>query len=180
MAETRAYARTYATLESNMGAILSRVNNALVKDLDGGQYVTLLLARLDPRNRSIKYASAGHIPYYLRRPCWRDRARHREHGSTVRPLCRQSVLLQSGHSIGLRWNPRLLTDGITETANNNEAQFGAGKALEFIKCHPQNSATERVRDIHETVRAFTGGAPPSDDITSVICQVSRPAMEASL
>jgi hypothetical protein len=36
-----------------MGTILSRVNNALVKDLGGGQYVTLLLARLDPRNRSV-------------------------------------------------------------------------------------------------------------------------------
>ena len=48
MAETRAYVRSYATLESDMGAILSRVNNALVTDLDGGQHVTLLLARIDP------------------------------------------------------------------------------------------------------------------------------------
>jgi sigma-B regulation protein RsbU (phosphoserine phosphatase) len=74
----------------------------------------------------------------------------------------------------------LLTDGVTEAANNDEAQFGAGKALEFIKCHPQNSAAELVRGIHETVRAFTDGAPPSDDITSVICTVSLPAMEASV
>jgi serine phosphatase RsbU (regulator of sigma subunit) len=64
MAETRAYARTYATLELDIGAILSRVNNALVTNLDGGQNVTLLLARLDPRNRSVEYASAGHIPCY--------------------------------------------------------------------------------------------------------------------
>jgi sigma-B regulation protein RsbU (phosphoserine phosphatase) len=73
----------------------------------------------------------------------------------------------------------LLTDGVTEAADNNEVQFGAGKALEFIRCHPQNSAAELVRGIHGVVRDFIGGAPPSDDITSVICKLSLPAMEAS-
>jgi sigma-B regulation protein RsbU (phosphoserine phosphatase) len=73
----------------------------------------------------------------------------------------------------------LLTDGVTEAADNVEAQFGADRALEFIKCHLQNSAAELVRGIHETVRAFTGGGPPSDDITSVICKASLAAMEAS-
>jgi sigma-B regulation protein RsbU (phosphoserine phosphatase) len=73
----------------------------------------------------------------------------------------------------------LLTDGVTEAANDDGAQFGADRALEFIKCHLQDSAAELVRGIHETVRAFTGGGPPSDDITSVICKVSLAAMEES-
>jgi PAS domain S-box-containing protein len=67
MAETRAYVRSYARLESDMGATLNRLNSALVTDLADGQYVTLLLARLDPRNRLVEYASAGHIPCYLLR-----------------------------------------------------------------------------------------------------------------
>ena len=73
----------------------------------------------------------------------------------------------------------LLTDAITEAANNVEAQFGADRAVEFIKCHLQNSAAELVRGIHETLQAFTGGGPASDDITSVIWKVSLAAMEAS-
>jgi PAS domain S-box-containing protein len=179
MAETRAYVRSFAMLESDMGAILSRVNNALVRDLDGGQFVTLLLTRLDPRNRSIQYAGAGHIPCYLLRHSG-------EIGhvleSTGPPLglfagsqvcCSPAIPLDYGDILVL------LTDGVTEAADNNEVQFGAGKALEFIKCHPQNSAAELVRGIHVVVRDFIGGAPPSDDITSVICKVSLPAMEAS-
>jgi sigma-B regulation protein RsbU (phosphoserine phosphatase) len=179
MAETRAYVRCYAMLESDMGAILSRVNNALVPDLEGGQYVTLLLARLDPRNRLVEYASAGHIPCYLLRPSG-------EIGhvmeSTGPPLgLFAGSQFRSSPAIPLDYGETLvlLTDGVTEAANNDKAQFGADRALEFIECHPQNSAAELVRGMHETVQAFTGGGPPSDDITSVICKVSLPAIEAS-
>ncbi|MEK7408438.1 MAG: PP2C family protein-serine/threonine phosphatase [Acidobacteriota bacterium] len=179
MAETRAYVRSYAALESDMGAILSRVNNALVSDLDGRRYVTLLLARLDPRNRLVEYASAGHIPCYLLRSSG-------EIGhvmeSTGPPLgLFAGSQFSSSPAISLDYGETLvlLTDGVTESANNSESPFGAHRALEFIECHPQNSAAELVRGIHETVRAFSGGGPPSDDITSVIGKVSLPAMEAS-
>jgi len=179
MAETRAYVRSYATLESDMCAILSRVNNALVPDLAGGQHVTLLLARLDPRNRLVEYASAGHIPCYLLRPSG-------EIGhvmeSTGLPLgLFAGSQFCSSPAIPLDYGETLvlLTDGVTEAANNGEAQFGADRALEFIKCHLQNSAAELVQGIHEAVRAFTGGGPPSDDITSVICKISLAAMQAS-
>jgi sigma-B regulation protein RsbU (phosphoserine phosphatase) len=73
----------------------------------------------------------------------------------------------------------LLTDGVTEAANSGDAQFGAGRALEFIESHLQSSAADLVRGIHETVLAFTGGGPPSDDITSVICKVSPLGTQAS-
>jgi sigma-B regulation protein RsbU (phosphoserine phosphatase) len=69
----------------------------------------------------------------------------------------------------------LLTDGVTESANSDDGQFGADRALEFIRSHLQSSAAEVVRGIHETVLAFTGGGPPADDITSVICKVSLAA-----
>lgn len=171
MAETRAYVRSYAALEWDVGAILTRVNDALVEDLDGGQYVTLLLVRLDPRNRLIDYASAGHIPCYLLRSSG-------EIGhvmqSTGPPLgLFPGSRFSSSPAIPLEYGETLvlLTDGVTEAANNDGALFGAYRALEFIKCHLRNSAADLVRGIHETVLAFTGGGPPSDDVTSVICKV---------
>ncbi len=180
MAETRAYVRSFAPLESNMGSLLGRVNNALVTDLDGGQYVTLLLARIDPRNRLVEYASAGHIPCYILRPS--GEIRHVMESTGPPSGLFAGSLFCTSPAIPLDHGETLvlLTDGVTEAANDAEAQFGAGKALEFIKCHPHSSAAELVRGIHETVRAFTGDGPPSDDITSVICKVSMPAIEASV
>jgi sigma-B regulation protein RsbU (phosphoserine phosphatase) len=175
MAETRAYVRSYAMLESDMGAILTRVNSALVSDLEGGQYVTLLLARLDPRSRLVEYASAGHIPCYSLRSSGRI-------GHVMESTGPPSGLFadsqfRSAPAIQLDYGETLvlLTDGVTEAANSGDAQFGAGRALEFIESHLQSSAADLVRGIHETVLAFTGGGPPSDDITSVICKVSLPA-----
>jgi sigma-B regulation protein RsbU (phosphoserine phosphatase) len=179
MAETRAYVRSYAMLESDMGAILSRVNSALVKDLTGGQFVTLLLARLDPQNRLVEYAGAGHIPGYLLRPSGEIGCVMESTGMPLGLFAGSQFC--SSRAIPLDYGETLvlLTDGVTEAANDGEAQFGAGRALEFIKCHLQNSAAELVRGVHETVLAFTDGAPPSDDITSVICKVSPAAREPS-
>ena len=171
MAEARAYVRAYAMLEPDMGTILGRVNKALVPDLEGGQYFTLLLARLDPINRSLEYASAGHIPGYLLRPSGEIRHVMESTG----PPSGLFAGSQYAAARPFHWIDGetlvLLTDGVTEAANSDQAQFGAGGALEFIKCHPQSSAAELVRGIHESVRAFSGGGPPSDDITSVICKV---------
>jgi len=171
LAETRAYVRSYAGLESDMGAILSRVNKALVTDLDGGQYVTLLLARLDPRNRLVQCAGAGHIPCYLLRSSG-------EIGhvieSTGPPLgLFADSQFSSSPAIPLDYGEILvmLTDGVTEAADSYEAQFGAGRALEFVRSHPEKKAAELVRGIHETVRAFSRVGPASDDITSVVCKV---------
>jgi serine phosphatase RsbU (regulator of sigma subunit) len=179
MAETRAYVRSYAMLESDMGATLSRLNDALVTDLADGQYVTLLLARLDPRNRLVEYASAGHIPCYLLRPSGEIGHLMESTGPPLGLFANSQFC--SSPAIALDYGETLvfLTDGVTEAGNNDEAPFGADRALEFIKSHLQNSAAELVRGIHETVLAFTGGRPPSDDITSIICKVSLAATEAS-
>lgn len=171
MAETRAYVRSYATLESDPGAILSRVNHALFPDLEGGQYVTLLLARLDPRSRSVEYAGAGHIPCYLLRAS--GEIGHVMESTGPPSGLFAGSLFRSSPAVPLDYEETLvlLTDGVTEAANGDQAQFGAEGALEFIKRHPRSSAAELVRGIHETVRAFSGGGPPPDDITSVICKV---------
>jgi phosphoserine phosphatase RsbU/P len=175
MAETRAYVRSYAMLETDMGAILSRVNNALMPDLEGGQHVTLLLARLDPRNRQLEYAGAGHIPCYLLDSTGETRhvlestgpplgffAGGRFGTSQVIPLNYGEILL-------------LLTDGVTEAENVNETQFSADRALEYIRDHLRSSSAELVQGIHEAVWAFAGGGPLADDSTSVVCKVACPS-----
>jgi phosphoserine phosphatase RsbU/P len=172
MAETRAYVRSYAMLESDVGAILSRVNSVLVPDLQCGRHVTLLLARLDPRNHSIECASAGHIPCYILSSSGEIEVVIESIGPPLglfadsKYCSGPAIQFDNGKTLVL------LTDGVTEATNSSGAQFGAAKALEFIKRHQRDSAAELVRGIQETTRSFAEGAPPSDDITSVICKVN--------
>jgi serine phosphatase RsbU (regulator of sigma subunit) len=67
----------------------------------------------------------------------------------------------------------LLTDGITDTERPDETQFGADRALEFIREHRQDSAQQIMRGLFEAVRNFADGLPQRDDITAVICKKSR-------
>ena len=60
MAETRAYLRTLALNGTHAGDILTRANRVLAEDVDFERFVTVFLARLDPRSQSLDYSSAGH------------------------------------------------------------------------------------------------------------------------
>ncbi len=65
MAEVRAYLRAFAHICAEPGDILGLVNRIILPDIEGDRFITLLLARLDPRARSFVYSSAGHSTGYI-------------------------------------------------------------------------------------------------------------------
>ena len=65
MAELRAYLRAYAQQSSDIGEILSLLNNALVSDLEQGSYATLIFCFLHPGSGTLVYANAGHTPGFI-------------------------------------------------------------------------------------------------------------------
>ena len=171
MAATRAYLRSYSGLHLNIGALLNRVNHVLVNDLEGRNSVTLVLARLDPRKRTLEYVNAGHVSGYLLRSS--GEVSH-VLDSTGPPLgmfpdrdysSSRIIQLEQGDTIVL------LTDGITEARCDDQAEFGAQRALEYLRSHLQMSAAELVQGLHDAARAFSGDGPQQDDIASVICRV---------
>ena len=62
MAETRAYVRALALSCTDLGRLLSLTNRRLADELVSGNFVTVLLMRVEPQTRSLCYASAGHWP----------------------------------------------------------------------------------------------------------------------
>ena len=65
MSETRACLRTLAQGHSDVGEILTRANSVLAADSSELHFVTLAMARLDPQDRTMVYASAGQRGYLL-------------------------------------------------------------------------------------------------------------------
>jgi len=170
IALTRAYVRSFATLDLDVCEILSRVNRMLTGDLEDNRFVTLLLARFDARRRLLSYASAGHVPGYVL--C---------HGGAV-----QAVLESTGpplgvfahaefphHEVRLEKNQTVLlvTDGVTESEGENDEPFGAERLLEYVRGHRDWSAHHVTTGIYQAARAFAGTRPQVDDITSVVAKV---------
>ena len=171
MAEARASLRAYATMVSDISSLLMHLNRTLAPTLGGNRFVTMLLGRIDPQKRSIEYASAGHETGYVLR---RSGDIGAVLASTAPPLglfpdqqfpLAPAVPLESGDTIVL------LTDGITESADGDDAVFGTEGALEFVRSVQESSAGELVEGLYRAARTFAGGGPQIDDITSVICKV---------
>jgi hypothetical protein len=173
MALTRAYLRSFATMGLELEQILTQVNSMLVQDLGSECFVTLALAYLDVSNRSLTYASAGHVPTYLF-----DESGESEITleSTGLPLGlfpdiefarRPPIPLRAGHIV------LLLTDGITESAALDGTEFGANRAIQYVRDHRQDSASRLVHGLHHAARAFGSDDPQSDDITSVVLKVGQ-------
>jgi sigma-B regulation protein RsbU (phosphoserine phosphatase) len=173
MAELRAYLRAYAQQSSDIGEILSLLNNALVSDVEQGRYATLIFCSLDPGSGTIMYANAGHTPGFIL-----------DSGGAIKqaldsidiPLgfmpdhrfgCSEPVKYQTGDILAL------LTDGITDAEKPDQSWFGVEAALEFIHAHRQESAQEIITGLFRTVRDFSDGLPQIDDITAVICKVAE-------
>jgi PAS domain S-box-containing protein len=171
MAETRAYLRSYAKSEADVGKILTRVNEAISADLEDGRFVTMVLSRLDPNSRSFVYASAGHVSGYLL-DCSGEVVRVLE--STCCPLGLFSgCKVASSEVIPMQPGQLLVffTDGIMEAMAPDETEFGVERALELIRSSLHKPAQETVENVYRAIRNFAGNQPQQDDITAMICKL---------
>lgn len=171
MAETRAYLRAMASQEEDLGVILTRTNRALAADLPTNRFVTLLLLKLDPASRTLEYASAGHVPGFLVGPGGEV---SRKLTSLDPPLgILDERTFSSSQPIHLLGGDVLLlmTDGVLETRNAHEQEFGFGGALEHLGRHRGEPAAKILDSLQRAVRDFEADDALRDDITCVILKV---------
>jgi serine phosphatase RsbU (regulator of sigma subunit) len=169
MSETRACLRTLAQIHSDVGEILTRTNRVLAADTSDFHFVTLAMARLDPRDRSMVYASAGQRGYLL-------------HGDLE-----ATVLDSTSLPLGVRADtvvpavsPRILhpgelltffTDGIPEAESPGRVRFGIVRTLQVIRSERDRPAREIIEALRQEVRGFCRNQPPADDMTVVVARV---------
>ena len=167
MASTRAYLHALALTHADVSAMLALANRAVAEDTED-QFITLVLARLDPSRRSFVYASAGHPPGYVLDAKGVGKTRL---DSTAMPLgvlsdasfpCGDSVTLAPGE-IAL-----FLTDGVVESRSPDGEAFGVRRALGIARLYRHESACRIVENLFYAVRAFVRDQPPHDDISAVV------------
>ncbi len=172
MAQTRAYLRAFAKIESDPSVLLTWLNKELTADLDYEHYVTLILARLDPNLKLLDYASAGHLPAYLLNGS--GEVRHVMNSTGIPLAVMRDIQFTKSESIQLTPEDIVffLTDGITEAQSLDESEFGFDRALEIIRQHRNETAKQMMEHLYQAVRSFSGIRPQEDDITSIICKMN--------
>ena len=171
-----------ATLRGNLRALVEaglepieilKITNRLIGfDTGDESFVTFSLAHIDPRSRSLQYASAGHTTAYL---LDKNHDVKEQLQSTTLPL---GVVpeLRLGTSATLQLDPDdmllFLTDGILETECTDGSFFGVDRTLDVVRNHGHQSASDIVQALFERVVECSCGAELEDDVTAVVVKVS--------
>jgi phosphoserine phosphatase RsbU/P len=174
MAETLAYLRALALTGADIGTLLSLTNHRLTNDGLSEDFVTLLLVQLDPRTRSLLYASAGHCPGYILN----------RQGQTKAVLHSTSPPLGIGSACEFPIGPTsplepgdmifLFTDGIVEASSPDGEFFGTERMLEIVRRHQQKTPDQILAAVFDAVANFSKRAL-QDDLTAVIIEVEDAA-----
>ncbi len=170
MSETRACLRTLAQIHSDVGEILTRANRLLAADTSDFHFVTLAMARLDPANRSMVYASAGQRGYLLHQGVDVTVL-----DSTSLPLgVRAETVVPAAEPITLRPGDLItfFTDGVSEAESPGKVRFGIARALQTIRSERDKPAQEIIEVLHQEVLGFCRTQPPRDDMTIVVAKVT--------
>lgn len=151
---------------------------AIIKDLDTvlkqitnpSTFVTVFYARINPPQRTLKYACGGHNPPLLVRTRTNETLLLDQSGPIVGILPDAQffdtvINLQSGDIL------TLYTDGVTEQENESEEQFSLDRLKDLILRKETDSAAALVADVTEAVSTFAGTKEQEDDLTLVIAKI---------
>jgi serine phosphatase RsbU (regulator of sigma subunit) len=139
-------------------------------------FVTLVMARLDPKTRLLEMIRAGHNPILWRRAGRNETVYLQPEGLGLglvsnkllrRKLQLQTIELEPGDAVVL------YSDGLTEAENPRLELFGEDRLLRIVERSDGLSAEELVKEVLAEVEVFKEGADPHDDLTLMVVKVLR-------
>ena len=148
---------------------LASVNRRLFENTIPSAYATLFFAEYDDRSRRLRYANCGHLCAIILHP----------NGEVERldSTCGVMGLFNDWEcSIGkCQLAPgdilALYTDGVTESFDENEEEFGEERLIEAMRRHKKLPAHEMVKAIVADVQTFTCPERGQyDDITVIVAK----------
>ena len=146
--------------------LFERLNKHIVESSASNCFITLILAEVDPRDRSVRYVNAGHNP-----------------GLLVRRSGEVTPLGASGLPLGLLPNATyrvdevgmepgdlicLYSDGITECESVADEEYGQERLETFLRERRERPLSEVIQAIDDDVSRFGAGLPQGDDQTVVL------------
>ncbi len=147
--------------------LLQSVNQLFSANTPEGNFATLFFAEYNDNGGMLRYANCGHLPALVIRA---DHTVERL-GSTATVLglfkewdCEiAECQLQPGDTLAL------YTDGVTESFNQADEEFGEERLIEALKRHGKMSAPELLAATVEELRQFSLNEQ-HDDITMIVAK----------
>lgn len=161
MAATRALLRRAAGLSHSPSEVLTKVNEALLKDFPEGRFVTMAYLVVDPGAGWVSAANAGHPPPLLMgersEPAWLATSHGYPLGLMTSQYSEVRVEFEAGDRL------LIYSDGVLEASDGQGNEFGAARLVEFLR-----GRTTSAKDLLADVQNFTRDGALSDDATAIV------------
>lgn len=166
MSSVHAAVRAQTTTRLSASQVVTEINQYIYDNTPSNRYVTLFYSELDPRTHQLTYINAGHNPPLL-----------------VRASGEVTTLDIGGFPVGITpfceyregWAELQLgdvmviySDGVTESVNEQEEEFGEARLIEIVQRNRGRTAAGLRDRIDEALAKFVGKAKSVDDLTLVI------------
>jgi serine phosphatase RsbU (regulator of sigma subunit)/uncharacterized glyoxalase superfamily protein PhnB len=150
--------------------VLNLVNRLLFESTVAGAYATLLFAEFDCCTGRVRFANCGHVPALVLR---RDGSVERlDSTCTVVGMFENWQCAMAESQIDGGDILALYTDGVTESFNEAQEEFGEDRLIEALRRHCRLSAQELAAAVVDEVAHFSG-TKQFDDITLIIAKRLR-------
>jgi sigma-B regulation protein RsbU (phosphoserine phosphatase) len=160
MSATRGILRSLADAACTPGEVLTKLNRLLVEDFPAGRFVTMVYAVLDPAQRTLTFANAGHPRPLLisgGSAQFLDVERGIPLGLAAGDFSEVEVQLPLGSRVVF------YSDGITEAENPADEEYGWARLQEHFL---QSDAS--AESLLDEVRSFADGSGLRDDASVIL------------
>ena len=171
MSNLQASLQALADAQGDLVHMVSRINNLIYRNTGLDKFITFVYGILDVEAKTFTFCNAGHNPPY-----------RIDSDNQITELMTGGIILgmmpnmnYETETVQLHPGDRVVfyTDGITEAMNETEEEFGDVPLQQAVIGRPGATAQELLDGVVEDVKAFTGAAPQSDDITLLILRVTE-------
>ena len=165
MALTKTLSKSLARREKkSVDRLLCAVNQEISEENPAAMFVTAIMGIVDARSGAVELCNAGHnAPLLLRAGA----APRTLAGADGPPLCVDEKFVYDAQQLSLEPGEILLliTDGVSEAEDDQQAQYGSMRVIDCFDAEFPNTATAACEKLRADVKRFTAGAPASDDLT---------------
>ncbi len=170
MALSRALMRSNALQDFTVSEAVIQTNRMILECTTSGLFVTLFYGLFDAQQHTFRYVCAGHNPPMLYRNATGE-VLYLEADGIALGAIDDIDLEEKGVSLSPGDVIVLYTDGVTESINPGEEEFGEERLVEVLKrCHDL-SATALIKKIEHAVMEFAENEPQFDDFTLMVAKI---------
>lgn len=165
MSNFQAALRTLLRSTSDLKMVVEQLNYTIFDNTKGERFITFFLASYNYKNRELNFVNAGHNPPVL---CWEaeNRSELLGAGTTILGAFESLPFLEIGKRSHLKgFTIHLYTDGLTESLNDQEEEYGDERFVKFVRKKLCIAPSKFHEQFFKELAVFSNGGEQRDDIT---------------